>query len=188
MHFMYEARYRGATLVVVAPDYSASAIHADYWLNPRVGTDAALALAMAQVILAEDLHDEAYVREQTDLPILVRDDTGRYLRASDLEEGGKRGPALLLGRGGRTGWRRCPAARASGAKSHRLGELEPALSGRHAVKLADGSTVQVRPLLEHLREHLDAHYTPEQAAARHGRRRRDHPPARARARRGGQRR
>ena len=69
------------------PDYSASAVHADYWLNPRVGTDAALALAMAQVILEENLHDEEYVREQTDLPILVRDDTGRYLRESDLIAG-----------------------------------------------------------------------------------------------------
>ena len=72
VHFMHEARYRGAQLVVIAPDYSASAMHADVWLNPRVGTDAALGLAMAQVILSEELHDVEYVREQTDLPILVR--------------------------------------------------------------------------------------------------------------------
>jgi nitrate reductase alpha subunit len=75
VHFMHEARYRGAKLVVIAPDYNGTAPHADYWINPRVGTDAALALAMAQVILSEGLHDEEYVREQTDLPILVREDT-----------------------------------------------------------------------------------------------------------------
>ena len=40
VHFMHEARYRGAKLVVIAPDYNASAVHADYWINPRVGTDA----------------------------------------------------------------------------------------------------------------------------------------------------
>ena len=85
---MHEARYRGAKLVVISPEYSASAVHADYWINPRVGSDPALALAMAQVILKEGLHDEEYVREQTDLPILVRADTGRYLRASDLKKGG----------------------------------------------------------------------------------------------------
>ena len=44
IHFMHEARYRGAKLVVIAPDYNATAVHADYWINPRVGTDAALAL------------------------------------------------------------------------------------------------------------------------------------------------
>ena len=43
VHFMHEARYRGAKLVVIAPDFSPTAVHADYWLNPRIGTDAALA-------------------------------------------------------------------------------------------------------------------------------------------------
>ena len=33
VHFMHEARYRGAKLVVIAPDYNASAVHADYWIN-----------------------------------------------------------------------------------------------------------------------------------------------------------
>ncbi|MBW2696718.1 MAG: molybdopterin-dependent oxidoreductase, partial [Deltaproteobacteria bacterium] len=96
VHFMHEARYRGAKLVVVAPDYSATAVHADVWLNPKVGTDAALSLAMAQVILAEALHDADYVREQTDLPLLVRDDTGRYLRESDLRSGGSESVLYLF--------------------------------------------------------------------------------------------
>jgi hypothetical protein len=46
---------------------------------------------MAQVLLAEGLHNVEYVREQTDLPILVREDTGRYLRESDLRAGGSDG-------------------------------------------------------------------------------------------------
>ena len=87
-HFLWEARYRGAEVVVVAPDLNASAIHADLWMNPRPGTDAALALAAAQVIVAEKLYDAAYVAEQTDLPLLVRTDTGRFLREADLREGG----------------------------------------------------------------------------------------------------
>ena len=44
-HFLTEGRYRGARVVSVAPDYNASTTHADVWLNPRAGTDAALALA-----------------------------------------------------------------------------------------------------------------------------------------------
>jgi len=164
VHFMHEARYRGAKLVTIAPEYSPSTIHADYWLNPRVGTDAALALAMAQVILAEGLHDEDYVREQTDLPILVREDNGRYLRESDLRKGG--GDELLYF------WdeaadrlAKVPGCSGEGSRSLALGALRPALSGRRSVRLADGSEVAVRPLLEVLRAHLDAGYTPEQVAA-----------------------
>ena len=58
-HFMWEARYRGAKVVSIAPDYNASTVHADRWLNVRFGTDAALALGMVNVILEEGLHDEA---------------------------------------------------------------------------------------------------------------------------------
>jgi DMSO reductase family type II enzyme molybdopterin subunit len=149
--------------VVVAPDYSASVVHADLWLNPKVGTDAALSLAMAQVILDEELHDVEYVREQTDLPLLVRDDTGRYLRESDLRAGGSDAtlyfwdevagqPAVV------------PGCEGDGGRSLRLGDLRPALAGAHPVKLADGSEVSVRPLLERLRGHLTAKYSPEQAS------------------------
>jgi DMSO reductase family type II enzyme molybdopterin subunit len=163
VHFMHEARYRGAKLVVVAPDYSPTAVHADYWLNPRIGADAALALAMAQVILGENLHDEEYIREQTDLPILVRDDTSRYLRGSDVENGGKE-DLLYFWDGVRDRMAEVPGCQGEGSKSLALGALSPALSGRYSVELADGSTVKVRPLLGHLREHLDANYTPEMAA------------------------
>ena len=34
VHYMHEARYRGAKLVVIAPDYNATSIHADLWINP----------------------------------------------------------------------------------------------------------------------------------------------------------
>jgi DMSO reductase family type II enzyme molybdopterin subunit len=164
VHFMHEARYRGAKLVVIAPDYNASAVHADTWLNPRVGTDAALALAMAQVILAEDLHDEGYVREQTDLPILVREDTGRYLRESDLRSGGS-DEILYFWDEVADAPAPVPGCQGEGARSLALGALRPALAGRHSVRLADGSQVRVRPLLERLREHLDAGYTPTAVAA-----------------------
>ena len=87
-HFITEARYRGVQIVTIAPDYNASAIHADRWIPVNIGTDAALGLSMAHVIVEEDLLDRRFVAEQTDLPLLVRTDTRRFLRASDLEEGG----------------------------------------------------------------------------------------------------
>jgi DMSO reductase family type II enzyme molybdopterin subunit len=164
IHFMHEARYRGGKLVVIAPDYNGTAVHADYWLNPRVGTDAALGLAMAQVILSEGLHDESYVREQSDLAILVRDDNGRYLRESDLTSGGN-DELLYYWDTAQNALATVPGCQGEGGASLALGALEPALAGRYTVELASGESVAVRPLLESLREHLDHDYTPEQAAA-----------------------
>ena len=74
--------------MTIAPDYSPSAIHGDYFVPVRIGSDAALALAMCRVIVDEGLMDEPFVREQTDLGLLVRTDNGRFLRQCDLREGG----------------------------------------------------------------------------------------------------
>ena len=96
-HFMTEARYRGQKVVVVSPDFAGHTKFADHWLPAQAGSDGALALAMAHVVLKEFYVDrqvpyfERYARENTDLPCLVtlreRDDAyvaDRFLRASDL--------------------------------------------------------------------------------------------------------
>ena len=83
-HFIYEARYKGAYVVTIAPDYNPSAIHADEWVPVNIGTDAALALSMAQVIVEEKLYEPDFIVEQTDLPLLVRLDTEQFLRERDL--------------------------------------------------------------------------------------------------------
>jgi nitrate reductase alpha subunit len=74
-HFLLEARYHGTKIVSVAPDYNASTMHCDQWVNLRVGTDAALALGMAHVIVKEGLFKREVRGEQTDLLLLVREDT-----------------------------------------------------------------------------------------------------------------
>lgn len=52
-HYLTEARYRGAQIVLIAPDFSPSAPHADYFVPVVPGGDAALGLAMCQVIVQE---------------------------------------------------------------------------------------------------------------------------------------
>src|SRR3972149_2824334 len=71
-HFVAEARYKGAEVITVAPDFNASAVHADYHVPVRPGSDAALALAMCKTIIDERLYDAHFVQEQTDLALLVR--------------------------------------------------------------------------------------------------------------------
>ncbi|HET8945126.1 MAG TPA: molybdopterin-dependent oxidoreductase, partial [Dehalococcoidia bacterium] len=86
-HFTAEARYKGADVVLVAPDVSPSHVHADYYVPIKPGTDAAMALGMAQVLIEEKLYNAEFVKEQTDLPMLVRLDNHCFLRQSDIREG-----------------------------------------------------------------------------------------------------
>lgn len=55
------ARKRGAKIVVIDPKRTPSAEMADVWLAPKVGTDAALGLAMIDVIVGEGLYDRDFV-------------------------------------------------------------------------------------------------------------------------------
>ena len=76
-HWMAEVRYRGTKIVTVSPDFADNTKFADEWLPAQAGTDAALAMAMGQVILKEFFVDRRvpffveYVRSYTDLPFLV---------------------------------------------------------------------------------------------------------------------
>lgn len=54
---------RGAKLVIVDPHLSYTASKAHEWVPLRPGTDGALALAMAHVMIAENLHDQAFINE-----------------------------------------------------------------------------------------------------------------------------
>ncbi|RWM28561.1 nitrate reductase subunit alpha [Mesorhizobium sp.] len=96
-HFYTEVRYKGTKSAVVSPDYAEATKFADIWLNPKQGTDAALALAMGHVILREYHLDRSvayfddYARRYTDMPFLVRlaERDGklvpeRLLRASEI--------------------------------------------------------------------------------------------------------
>jgi len=154
-HFITEARYKGAKIVTIAPDFNASAIHADLWVPVNVGTDAALGLAMANVIVEENLLNRRFVAEQTDLPLLVRTDTRRFLRDSDLSAGGDPEVFHIFDRAsGRT--------QAAASRTLALDGVEPALEGQYKVKTTKGE-VTVTPVFELLRQRLKD-YAPEAAA------------------------
>jgi DMSO reductase family type II enzyme molybdopterin subunit len=154
-HFINEARYHGARVVTITPDYNASAIHADQWIPVNIGTDAAFGLALAHVIVEEKLYNAQFVKEQTDLPFLVRKDTGRFLRAADVEAGGDTETFYIFDQGSK-------AVSKASKKSLALGALDPALEGEFHVRTVH-EEVTVRPVFALLREHL-ARYTPEAAA------------------------
>jgi len=154
-HFINEARYHGATVVAVCPDLSPSAIRADLWVPVRPGTDAALALGMAKVMVDEGLCADDVLREQTDLPILVRLDNHKMLRESDLVREGSNEKLY-----------RWEAQRNQlepvNTNTLELGKSVPALEGTFEVETLRGK-VRVRPVFELLKAKL-ADYTPDRVA------------------------
>ena len=58
------ARKRGCKLVVLDPRYTKTAALADEWYPIRPGTDMAFFLALAHVIIHENLYDAAYAQEK----------------------------------------------------------------------------------------------------------------------------
>ncbi len=86
---------RGARLVVVDPRDAGLAHRADPWLRVRPGTDAALALSLAHVMIERGWFDAEFVRRWTNATHLVRADTGRLLRAADLTSPGDAGAFVV---------------------------------------------------------------------------------------------
>jgi DMSO reductase family type II enzyme molybdopterin subunit len=154
-HFLTEARYNGTKIVAISPDMNASAIHADRWIPVKPGTDAALALGMCSVLIEEGLYDADLVREQTDLPFLVVEETGRLLRESTIDGGSDK----VLYRWDEQRDRLVEADR----MTLRLGRQVPALEGSFQVKTDDHGTLTVKPAFQLLKERL-ATWTPERAS------------------------
>lgn len=83
-HWLTEARLKGAKTVTISVEYSATASKCDEVIVIRPGTDPALALGIAQVMISQNLFNVDFVKRYTDLPSLVRMDTLERLKASDL--------------------------------------------------------------------------------------------------------
>ncbi|ODR82547.1 nitrate reductase [Haladaptatus sp. W1] len=159
--YFLEAAYEGTKRVGVFTDYSQTAIHCDDWLAPEPGTDTALALGMARTIVDEGLYDQAHLKEQTDMPLLVREDTGKFLRASDVGTGNEKEFLMQDASGS--------LQKAPGSLGNRAGEydpdssieldFDPQLDVDRTVSTPDGD-VRVRTVWLRLRDELST-YTPE---------------------------
>uniref|UniRef100_UPI003342A76F nitrate reductase subunit alpha n=1 Tax=Castellaniella defragrans TaxID=75697 RepID=UPI003342A76F len=158
-HFMVEARYRGAKVVSVFPDYAEGAKFGDIWLHPKQGTDAALALAMGHVILKEfhlagrSAYFDSYCRQYTDMPFLVRlvRQGDRYVpermvRASDFSD--------RLGQDNNPEWKTVAYDENTneiivpqGSIGFRWGQTEGGDAGKWNLELKDARGHEVQPRL-----------------------------------------
>ncbi|MBM3812002.1 MAG: molybdopterin oxidoreductase, partial [Acidimicrobiia bacterium] len=187
-HWLTEARLKGTKVVVIACEYSATSSKADQAIVVRPGTTPALALGLSNVILKEKLYDEAYVKQWTDLPLLVRMDTLKMLRAEEtlglkpaalsatrvLKDGEREPPPaahtdmivpekMRLEWGDYVWWDRATKSakmltRDMVGKNSGIGDA--LLEGSVEVTLADGKKVRCRPVFDLVKEYA-AHFDPK---------------------------
>ena len=77
-----EGKMNGAKLAVMDPRLSNTASMADYWMPTRPGTEAAVLLAMAQVILNEELYDAEFLRRWVNWEVVLE---GDFIRSDAVD-------------------------------------------------------------------------------------------------------
>ena len=133
---------RGARLIVVDPRRVGLAGKADVWLRVRPGTDAALALGIGGVMIERGWYDQAFVRDWTNGPLLVRADTGRFLTERDLAPGGSTDKQVVWDRATSRPLVYDPVRRAYDTDGS-----DPALFGRYEITTPAG-VVSCRPAFD----------------------------------------
>lgn len=164
--FILRAQENGAKIILIDPRASQTAKAADLWLPIAPGTDGLLALGMARLIMDNNWLNESFMRTFTDLPLLVREDTGERLRASDIGIGSANEFVAVY-----------PAADSSQANRFVCvsretldvkGEKDLALEGEYSVEI-NGQTITVRPAFTLLKEKLQSdEYTLENVSRQTG--------------------
>ena len=172
-HFFNELMERGATIAVITPEYSPPAVKADYWMPIRPQTDAALFLGITRLMMDRRWYDEAFVKQFTDFPLLIRQDTLKRVRAAEifpeykpgldpdgpsfkrhnlkLDQYEKLGDFVVFDR--KTRKLRAITRDQVGERLAQAG-LDPDLRWRGKVKLIDGREVECLTLWEAHRDHL----------------------------------
>jgi anaerobic selenocysteine-containing dehydrogenase/ferredoxin-NADP reductase len=148
-----EARARGAKLIVVDPRRSSHAVQADHWLRVRPGSDAALALGLAHLMIKNKAFDDAFLRGWTNAPFLVRSDNGMLLRAADIDAAADAGQYVVWNTTGNHAQLYDPAVAVAEDAAAAF-----ALEGRFQIRCGE-VLVACRPVFDLYREAC-AQYTP----------------------------
>jgi nitrate reductase alpha subunit len=172
-HWMIECMERGGRLVLIVPEYSPSASKADYWMPVRPAGDCALFLGTIKIIMDENLYDADFCKQYTDMPILVRTDSLTYLdprdvikdfKLADLSKGYTYKVQTIKDDyrerlGDFMFWdtaknQAVPAHREMVGNKLAQSGIDPALEGTYRVRLLDGKEVDVMPVFQMYKIHV----------------------------------
>ena len=135
-HWIIDLMKRGTKIISIDPRLSWFASRAEKWLQIRPGTDAALALGLLNVVINENLFDRTFVEQWTNAPHMIRTDTGKLLRESDLTSEGSGDNFVVWDETGRK-----PAIWDSSKVACKTPAGTPALSGTFDIPMKDGVVV-----------------------------------------------
>jgi anaerobic selenocysteine-containing dehydrogenase len=135
-HWIIDLMKRGTKIIAIDPRLTWFASRAKYWLQIRPGTDAALALGFLNVIIEEKRYNQEFLEDWTDAARLIRDDTGKLLRESDLDKNGSRDNFVVWNQNinGTSIWE-------SSRAIYKTRDVKPVISGFFTVQLEDGNEI-----------------------------------------------
>jgi anaerobic selenocysteine-containing dehydrogenase len=154
-HWIIDLMKRGTKIISIDPRLSWFASRAKHWLRLRPGTDPALAMGFLNVITKENLYDHEFLEKWTNAAHLIRKDTGKLLRESDLAEGGS-GQNFVV-------WNDASNQAAvwdTGQVQYKAPDVRPSLSRDCEVSLAHGRKVACRTVWDAFRAEVDK-YPPD---------------------------
>lgn len=150
-----------AQLIVIDPVCISECGRSDIWLQPYPNTDAIICYAWINYIINNKLYDENFLKYWSNAVFLWRRDTGKLLRASDVEESGKFEDFVVWDaeRDGILTW-------CSDENRYYTDEgvvVDAQLTGNYTVKLVDGSEVECCTIFDIISERMQE-YTPKRAS------------------------
>ncbi|HWH78159.1 MAG TPA: molybdopterin-dependent oxidoreductase, partial [Candidatus Binatus sp.] len=160
-HDIVEARARGMKTVVVDPRRIGIGANADILLQPRPGSDGALALALIHCVMEEGWYDASFARQWSNGTFLLNVATNSVLTESDISADGSADRYVI--------WDEStdqPAVYDPVSGAYERDGVLPALFGPRLIKGKDGKSISCKPVFERLSE-IAAEFAPERSEKIH---------------------
>ena len=157
-HDIVAARRGGMKTVVIDPRRIGIGTQADILLQPRPGTDGALALALIHCFMEEGWYDAGFARHWTNGPFLLNLAAGGLLKESDLSAEGSAQRYIV--------WdelRNETASYDPAEGRYERERIQPALFGTRNLRGKDGEVIPCQPVFEELSK-LASAFAPEKSA------------------------
>lgn len=158
-HWIVELMKRGTKIISVDPRLSWFASRARYWLRLRPGTDSALAMGLLYVIVHEGLYDKDFLTRWTNASHLIRKDTGRLLKESEVDPRGSEENFIVWDVSGKR-----PATWDVSKLEYRSGIVNPMLSGDVKIRTVDSRVVECHTVWDAFLKRVEE-YTPDKVEA-----------------------
>ncbi len=157
-HWFIDLMKKGVEIVCIDPRLTWFSSRAKHWLRLRPGTDGALAMGFLNVIINDSLFDREFVEKWTNAPFLLRIDSGKLLRESDVHKDGSKDNFMIWDGAGKQA-----AAWESSRAAYRSAGCKPALHGKHTVVLKEGKKVECRTVWDAFCEEVNQ-YPPDRVS------------------------